>query len=66
MASIQTSRTAPFGAVTTFRAVAMVETVANAISAWNTKRRTIRALQSLTDRELDDIGLCRADIERDL
>ncbi len=34
-----------------------------AISAWNDARVTKNALSRLTDRELDDIGLCRGDIE---
>lgn len=64
MASIPTSRTAPFGAVTTFRAVAVVESAIEAVKTWNTNRRTRLALYSLTDRELDDIGLCRADVAK--
>ncbi|KGJ04495.1 protein of unknown function [Paracoccus halophilus] len=35
-----------------------------ALSAWNDARVTKNALNRLTDRELDDIGLCRGDIER--
>ena len=62
MASIPTSRTAPFGAVTTFRAVGVVESVIEAIKTWKTNRRTLMALSALSDRELDDIGLCRADL----
>lgn len=41
--------------------------IANAIfaafAAWNDARQTRKALGSLTDRELDDIGLCRGDID---
>ncbi|WP_299283595.1 DUF1127 domain-containing protein [uncultured Tateyamaria sp.] len=33
------------------------------IVAWNDARVTRNALMSLTDRELDDIGLIRGDIE---
>ena len=32
-------------------------------AAWNQARRTRAALQKLSDYELDDIGLCRADID---
>lgn len=32
--------------------------------AWNDARSTRNALNRLSDRELDDIGLCRGDIER--
>lgn len=34
-----------------------------AVVAWNDARETHKALSKLTDRELEDIGLCRADIE---
>ena len=34
------------------------------IHNWNEKRITRRELMSLSDRELDDIGLTRADIDR--
>ncbi|MFC3570498.1 DUF1127 domain-containing protein [Paracoccus sp. TOH] len=34
------------------------------LSAWNDARVTKNALSRLSDRELDDIGLCRGDIER--
>lgn len=34
------------------------------LTDWNDARVTRNALSRLTDRELDDIGLCRGDIER--
>jgi uncharacterized protein YjiS (DUF1127 family) len=33
------------------------------LTEWNNARLTRRALSSLSDHELDDIGLCRGDIE---
>lgn len=33
------------------------------LSAWNDARVTQKALYALTDRELDDLGLIRGDIE---
>jgi uncharacterized protein YjiS (DUF1127 family) len=33
------------------------------LAAWNDARITRKALSSLTDRELDDLGLIRADID---
>lgn len=63
MALLDTSRTA-FGSnsavssVTRFLAAAV-----NAIVDWNDSRVTRNALSALTDRELEDIGLCRGDIE---
>ncbi|UXU76270.1 MULTISPECIES: DUF1127 domain-containing protein [unclassified Paracoccus (in: a-proteobacteria)] len=35
-----------------------------AVVAWNEARVTRNALSRLSDRELDDIGLCRADIDQ--
>ncbi len=35
-----------------------------ALRAWNDARNARNALMQLSDRELDDIGLCRGDIER--
>ncbi|MFN3954444.1 MAG: DUF1127 domain-containing protein [Pararhodobacter sp.] len=35
-----------------------------AMVAWNDKRVTRRELSKLSDRELADIGLCRADIDQ--
>ena len=34
------------------------------VSNWRRARETHRVLSSLTDYELDDIGLTRADVER--
>ena len=33
------------------------------LAAWNDARLTRKQLNTLTDRELDDIGLCRGDID---
>ncbi|NEX47858.1 DUF1127 domain-containing protein [Pseudotabrizicola algicola] len=63
MAAYETTRTAPFGAISIFRAVQGVSSVFATLSAWNDARITRKALSKLTDRELDDIGLCRGDIE---
>lgn len=35
----------------------------NAFSTWNSIRMTRKSLSRLTNAELDDIGLCRGDIE---
>ena len=35
-----------------------------AFSAWNIERQTRNALIQLSDRELEDIGLCRGDIDQ--
>lgn len=62
MATYVTSRTAPFGAITTYRVIQHVSNVFAAMIAWNDARVTRNALGKLSDRELDDIGLCRGDI----
>ncbi len=41
----------------------IVSRIASAIVAWNDARVTRNALAKLTDRELDDIGLSRGDID---
>lgn len=63
MAAYETSRTAPFGAISIFRAVQGISSIFGMIADWNDARITRKALSQLTDRELDDIGLCRGDIE---
>jgi uncharacterized protein YjiS (DUF1127 family) len=56
-------------AYTTNRAAASVGVISilmnlvGAVSDWNDARVTRKALGKLTDRELDDIGLCRGDID---
>ncbi|MCF3973776.1 DUF1127 domain-containing protein [Paracoccus salsus] len=42
----------------------VVASLASRISSWQDSRKTRRELGALSDRELDDIGLCRGDIER--
>lgn len=62
MAAFTTTRTAPLGAVTTYQAVQFISNTANMLITWNEARKTRNALSRLSDRELDDIGLCRGDI----
>jgi uncharacterized protein YjiS (DUF1127 family) len=63
MAAYETSRAAPFGAISIFRSVQAVAETFSSFAAWNDARITRKALTKLSDRELDDIGLCRGDIE---
>ena len=66
MAMIETAQTAPFGAITTYRATNLffsaVETVKSWISSRIEARRTAAALESLSPKMLDDIGLTQADV----
>jgi uncharacterized protein YjiS (DUF1127 family) len=64
MAHFANTRPAPFGAVTTFRITNSLDTLRMALIDWNSKRTTRAALNKLSNRELDDIGLSRADIDR--
>lgn len=54
MASYELSQVSGLGIVGRVRA---------AIAAWNDARVTRQALSRLSDRELDDIGLTRSDID---
>jgi uncharacterized protein YjiS (DUF1127 family) len=63
MATYETSRAAPFGAITVFRMVQAVGNAGTAVKLWNSARITRNALSKLSNRELDDIGLCRGDID---
>lgn len=64
MAAYETSRPAPFGAISIFRTIQGVSNAVGMLAAWNDARATRKALSRLTDRELDDIGLCRGDIDQ--
>lgn len=63
MAAFETTRPAPFGAISVFRAVQFVSDAIEGLAAWKDARITRQALSKLSDRELDDIGLCRGDID---
>lgn len=63
MALIQTTRPAPFGAITVYNLVARTEAAWAKLVAWNTQRKTRNMLASLSDRELADIGLHRGDLD---
>lgn len=63
MAAYETPRPAPLGALSIFRAVNGVGGMFSMFSTWNDARVTRKALSKLSDRELDDIGLCRGDVD---
>ncbi|WP_045387225.1 DUF1127 domain-containing protein [Falsirhodobacter sp. alg1] len=60
MAAFESTQRAPISAISTPRIPALFQVVRD----WNDARLTRRALNKLSDRELDDIGLCRADIAK--
>ena len=41
----------------------VLASIASVFTTWNNARQTHNSLSRLTDRELDDIGLCRGDID---
>jgi uncharacterized protein YjiS (DUF1127 family) len=57
--AVMTNR--PLGAG--FRATRVLAEIVGRIAAWNDARVTRKALSKLSDRELDDLGLCRGDID---
>ncbi|SEO30184.1 protein of unknown function [Salinihabitans flavidus] len=62
MASFDTSRTHLNPTGIAGRIGAVFTTAIGGAATWNDARLTRNALSKLTDRELDDIGLSRADI----
>ena len=63
MAAYQPSAAAPLSAIATYRVVNAVSIALSGLKDWNDARVTCKALSKLSNRELDDIGLCRGDIE---
>jgi uncharacterized protein YjiS (DUF1127 family) len=54
-----TNRTVGVG----YRATHVLANLVARIAAWNDARVTRKCLSALTDRELDDLGLVRSDID---
>ncbi len=63
MAVLDTTRTTTGSFGLAGRIGATFVAMVNAVVEWNDARVTRNVLSSLTDRELEDIGLCRGDIE---
>lgn len=63
MALYDTTRAPSGGRSLTGRLSAMVASLASGLISWNDARVTRNSLAQLSDRELDDIGLTRGDIE---
>lgn len=59
MSAFDTNRVMAHTGHTTF-----ASRIVAALAAWNDARLTRNELAKLTDRELDDIGLTRGDIDR--
>lgn len=63
MATFSTNRTTFGTASVAARISSTVSAIAGTVVAWNDTRMTRNALSSLSTRELEDIGLCRGDID---
>ncbi|MEM6939649.1 MAG: DUF1127 domain-containing protein [Pseudomonadota bacterium] len=63
MATFDTSRTTYGAASASSRSLSVFARFMSAFRAWNEARMTRNALSALSDRELEDIGLVRGDID---
>ncbi|MFC6637226.1 DUF1127 domain-containing protein [Sulfitobacter sp. JBTF-M27] len=63
MAAFDTSRTAYGSASAVSGFFTLISRAFGSVVAWNDARVTRNALSSLSDRELEDIGLVRGDID---
>jgi uncharacterized protein YjiS (DUF1127 family) len=63
MSAADNRSVAPFGAISIFSAVSRAEHALDTFRAWRRARATARALAELTDQQLADVGLRRAEIE---
>lgn len=63
MAAFDTNRSAFGAAPVAGQVKGLFSTLIAKYATWNDQRVTRNALHALTDRELDDIGLSRGDIE---
>jgi uncharacterized protein YjiS (DUF1127 family) len=64
MAIFDTTRTTYGSATAASRFFSVYNAIVASIVAWNDARVTRNALSALTDRELEDIGLTRGEIEK--
>jgi uncharacterized protein YjiS (DUF1127 family) len=63
MAAFDTTRTSYGSTGISARIGSVVSSLVGSLAAWNDSRVTRNSLGQLTDRELDDIGLVRGDID---
>ncbi len=62
MSVYETNRSVPLGSITTLRIVNLLERIVNSAVAWRNARATRATLNNLSDLQLADIGLERAEI----
>lgn len=61
-ASYSTNRSVPLGAVSIFRVTSGIENALRMLNTWRRARTTRLALANLSDAQLADIGVTRAEI----
>lgn len=62
MTNFETARPLPFGAITTYRIVSFFDTAIENVRNKRATSATTRVLNSLSEHQLEDIGLSRSDI----
>ena len=63
MSIIHQTRTVPTGARSIYVLTSLFENAVASIRRWYSEKQTRKVLSRLSDRELDDIGLTRAEIQ---
>lgn len=64
MAYAVAQRAVPFGAISTFKLVATINSILTSVREYNEDRATVRALSVLSDAQLEDMGVCRAELSQ--
>ena len=64
MATVQSTRPITYGIGFGTRLTAVISALTGAFATWNDTRAARNALGKLSDRQLDDIGLNRGDIDK--
>ena len=64
MSVMPETRVPPFGAISVFALVKHAEHAVRAVAQWNAQRKMCDSLSRFSDRQLEDIGLNRADIPK--
>lgn len=62
MTNFETARPLPLGAITTYRIVSFFDAAIEGVRTMRSASATARTLNGLSAYQLEDIGLCRADI----
>jgi len=62
MSAFESPRPVPFGSIAVHRVVVFADRIVARVRGWRVEHDAEIALGGLTDRELADIGLTRADI----